>query len=114
MVHSPHRSQRCATGPEKAPTGWVPNRQLLEDVHMKRFLILICLTGTLGATGQDKKAQEKAEPPGMRHKGWIHSLAFSPDGKKLASASGDETVRLWDVTTGEELHHWVGHRKRVF
>ena len=30
-------------------------------------------------------------------------VVFSPDGLRLASTSGDHTVRLWDLTTGQEI-----------
>jgi WD40 repeat protein len=33
----------------------------------------------------------------------VSSVAFSPDRKTLASASGDQTVRLWDVATHQAL-----------
>jgi WD40 repeat protein len=37
------------------------------------------------------------------HKEAVHSIAFSADGKTLASGSADQTVRLWDSSTGKEL-----------
>ena len=34
------------------------------------------------------------------HKSEIYSLAFSPDGRRLVSGSGDKSARMWDLETG--------------
>ena len=34
------------------------------------------------------------------HKSFVHSIAFSPDGKTIASGSYDHTLKLWDVGSG--------------
>jgi WD40 repeat protein/tRNA A-37 threonylcarbamoyl transferase component Bud32 len=43
----------------------------------------------------------------------IFSLAFSPDGTKLATASWDNTARLWDVATGKPLGDALQHADSV-
>ncbi|KAK2731274.1 hypothetical protein FQN57_003536 [Myotisia sp. PD_48] len=44
---------------------------------------------------------------------WVMSVAFSPDGSKIVSGSGDNTVRVWEVATGKLLQTLEGHSGSV-
>jgi RNA polymerase sigma factor (sigma-70 family) len=44
----------------------------------------------------------------------VSSVAFAPDKRRLASASADGTVKVWDITTGKELLTLRGHDKQVW
>ena len=47
------------------------------------------------------------------HTSAIAGVAFSPDGRLLATASSDGTARVWDPATGEYLRTLTGHASRV-
>src|SRR6266542_3127181 len=47
------------------------------------------------------------------HTDWVGAVAFSPDGKTLASAGADGTVRLWDAATGALGLTWTAHKDRI-
>ena len=47
------------------------------------------------------------------HTDQVHNLAFSPCGKRLASASDDRSVRLWSVASGMCLRVLQGHTNKV-
>jgi WD40 repeat protein len=47
------------------------------------------------------------------HSSTVYSVAFSPDGERLASGSYDHTVRVWDVATGQVEQTLRGHSDEV-
>ena len=67
-------------------------------------------------------AQTKQAPPAPPvravrtlngHSSSVLSVAFSPDGRLLATGSADNTVILWDVSTGAKIKTPTGHRNWV-
>ena len=47
------------------------------------------------------------------HTAYVLFVAFSPDGKTLASASKDKTIRLWNIETTKHLRTFRGHVKDI-
>ena len=47
------------------------------------------------------------------HKGWMNTVAFSPDGTTIASGYDNRTVELWDVETAASTAILKGHHLRI-
>src|SRR5262249_21161789 len=58
---------------------------------------------------QDARLTLQARVPGQSL-----SVAFSPDGRRLATGGDQHTVKIWDVGTGQELQTLRGHRGAVY
>jgi WD40 repeat protein len=50
----------------------------------------------------------------LGHTDYLYALALSPDGTRVASASEDRTVRLWDAATGAPTQVLRGHTAKVY
>ena len=48
------------------------------------------------------------------HADSVFSVAFSPDGKTALSGSYDNTLKLWDISTGKVIRTFEGHTNWVF
>ena len=47
------------------------------------------------------------------HTGPVTTASFSPDGKRVVTASHDGTTMVWDVHTGDLVTTWRGHTQRI-
>jgi WD40 repeat protein len=48
------------------------------------------------------------------HKGQIWTIAWSPDGKRIASGGDDTTVQVWDAVSGNMIRKYQGHTGGVY
>ncbi len=70
-------------------------------------------------TGQEPRSLKGAAIPRPQHLNRVSmtdavsSLAYSPDGKILASGNLNDTIELWDAVTGQRLRALVGHTHMV-
>jgi WD40 repeat protein len=100
------------------------------DMSVKSYLVMmyfIALTMYLCLVGPPVNAESEPPQPTaptvlesdnlpskivrtlLGHKRNVTSVAFSPDGKILASGSEDESLKLWNIDTGEEIRTLKAH-----
>jgi WD40 repeat protein len=89
-----------------------PNGEILASVGCAYEYEEYCEGGELILWNLDEDPIGSRIMPIHAHNVW--SLAFSPDGKTLATGSADETIRLWEVESGESVGDSIqGHEGGV-
>lgn len=101
-----------------AQTGAAQRTLPMSDKFLVYTVALSPADGTIAAgVGRDVlvadiKAGALPRPLGG-HTGFVFAVAFSPDGRTLASGSQDHTVRIWNAQTGQTLRTLAEHTDEV-
>ena len=116
--HSARQKERFASGRSRAGTPW--DGLLIRAWFWRR---------SSARTGERSQQPAPTERPtcwmsrpascsarACNTQGWVHAVAFSPDGKRLLTACEDGVARLWEVPSGRYLDRQFrarrGHRRR--
>jgi uncharacterized delta-60 repeat protein len=97
-------------------------RRLARWVGVVLLGLVVGMFGVRGARAQDpgEVLVPEGEPASVlegadwARMGWVLSVAYSPDGKAIATGTEDSMVRLWDVASGREIRRFTGNIAELF
>ena len=116
---APRVIQSPSSGARPQRRRWLITGAALAGLLLPGGLLLSSFSARVGNNAGDTGPHDVSNKIPLRaslrgHGGPIWSVSFSPDGKMLATASDDTSVRLWDAAGGQELANLQGHRSAVF
>ena len=85
---------------------WIPKKSLIRDVYASNIRrvpqVIVGLSDLWGSTELH-----------IQNDSALNSVAFSQDGRRVVSGSDDETVKIWNASTGEVEAELKGHTDGV-
>jgi WD40 repeat protein len=119
-VFDPRGNRVVTSGPAGMHIWAVPSGELLKTYgEGDTSAVAFSPSGwfVIGAFGNDARIWDTLDDRTVRlsgHKGTVHSVTFSNDGRLVATAGDDTTGRIWNPVDGTELTTLRGHEKRVW
>jgi small GTP-binding protein len=95
---------------------WSPDGRTLATCTSRDVIHLWDTSATVSSPAADEQETRPFDTPRQvltGHLNWPSCLAWSPDGRWLASGSYDHTIRLWDADTGDLRYVLRGHGDMV-